>query len=121
MKIAVSATEPKLEAGVDERFGRCKYFVIVDTDTMDFETVDNSASLASGGAGVATAQMIAGKGVAAVLTGNCGPNAYQVLSPAGIKVITGVFGSVKEAVESYKVGKYEEASQSNVPDHFGKG
>jgi predicted Fe-Mo cluster-binding NifX family protein len=121
MKIAVSATGPTLDVDVDSRFGRCQYFIIVDPETMEFEVVDNSGAQASGGAGVATARMIAGKGVEAVLTGNCGPNAYQALSPAGIKVITGVAGSVRDVIEDYREGCFEESSRSNVPDHFGKG
>ena len=84
MKIAVSATAPNLDAEVEPRFGRCPYFIIVDPDTMQFEAVENSSAMASGGAGIASGQVIAGKGVRAVLTGNCGPNAYQVLSAAGI-------------------------------------
>jgi predicted Fe-Mo cluster-binding NifX family protein len=87
MKIAVSATAPGLDAEVDPRFGRCQYFIIVDPQSMEFESVDNSNALASGGAGISTAQMIASKGVEVVLTGNCGPNAYRTLSAAGIQVI----------------------------------
>lgn len=121
MKIAISATGKNLDAEVDPRFGRCQYFIIVDPETMKFEALENSSAMASGGAGISAAQMIAGKGVEAVLTGNCGPNAYQVLSPAGIKVITGVSGKVKDAVQGYKSGKLQPGSQPNVPDHFGMG
>ena len=119
MKIAISATGPDLDAEVDPRFGRCQYFVIVEPDTMQFESVENSSAMASGGAGISAAQMIIGKGAEAVLTGNCGPNAYQVLSPAGIKVIIGVSGKVRDAVQSYKSGNLEGSTQPNVPDHFG--
>ena len=121
MRIAISATGPDLDAEVDPRFGRCQYFVIVEPDTMQFESVENSSAMASGGAGISAAQMIIGKGVEAVLTGNCGPNAYQVLSPAGIKVITGVSGKVRDAAQSYKSGNLEGSTQPNVPDHFGLG
>ena len=107
MKIAISATAPNLDAEVDPRFGRCQYFIIVDPETMQFEAVENSSAMASGGAGISAAQMIAGKGVQVVLTGNCGPNAYQVLSADGIQVITGVSGKVKDAVQSYKSGKFQ--------------
>jgi predicted Fe-Mo cluster-binding NifX family protein len=69
MKIAVSATAPGLDAEVDPRFGRCQYFIIVDPETMEFEALDNSNSMASGGAGISTAQMIADKGVEAVIVG----------------------------------------------------
>ena len=121
MKIAISATGPALDAEIDPRFGRCQYFIIVDPDTMQFESLDNSGAIAGGGAGISTAQMIAVKGVEAVLTGNCGPNAYQVLSAAGIKVITGVAGKVQDAIEGYKLGKFKASSQPNVAGHFGMG
>ena len=119
MKIAISATGPSIDAEVDPRFGRCHYFGIVDPDTMQFESIENSSASASGGAGISAAQMIAGKGVEAVLTGNCGPNAYQVLSPAGIKVITGGSGTVQDAVKDYKEGKLQASSQPNVDAHSG--
>ena len=121
MKIAISATGPTLDAEVDPRFGRCQHFIIADTETDGFEAVDNSSATAAGGAGISTAQMIVKKGVEAVLTGNCGPNAHQVLSPAGIKVITGVSGKVKDAIAEYKLGTYSASQQANVPDHFGMG
>jgi predicted Fe-Mo cluster-binding NifX family protein len=121
MRIAVSANGSSLDAEVDPRFGRCQYFIIVDPETMEFEVVNNSGAMAGGGAGISTAQMIAGKGVDAILTGNCGPNAFQVLSAAGIKVTTGVSGKVQDAVRDYKAGKYQATSQPNVPGHFGTG
>lgn len=121
MKIAITATGATLDADVDPRFGRCQYFIIVDPETLEFEAVGNAGMMSSGGAGVATGQMISGKGVKAVLTGNCGPNAYQVLSAAGIKVITGVSGKVRDAIESYKSGTLNTTDKPNVADHFGMG
>ena len=121
MKIAISSTGYDLDAEVDPRFGRCQHFIIVDPDNMEFETVDNGGAQAGGGAGIATAQMITGKGVEAVLTGNCGPNAFQVLSAAGIKVATGVSGKVQDAIDNYKAGILQPTSQPNVPGHFGMG
>ena len=121
MKIAISANGQNLDAEVDPRFGRCQYFIIADTETEEFEALDNSSATAAGGAGISAAQMIVKKGVEAVLTGNCGPNAHQVLSPAGIKVITGVSGKIKDAIAEYKLGTYTAAQQANVPDHFGMG
>jgi predicted Fe-Mo cluster-binding NifX family protein len=121
MKIAISATGPDLNAEVDPRFGRCQYFIIVDPETMQFEAIANESAMVSGGAGISAAQMIAAKGVELVLTGNCGPNAYQVLSPAGIKVITGVSGKIKDVIKDYRAGKFKASSQPNTPDHFGMG
>jgi len=121
MKIAISATGPTLDAEVDPRFGRCQYFIIADPETMQFEAMDNSSATAAGGAGISAGQAIAGKGVQAVLTGNCGPNAHQVLSSSGIQVITGVSGKVSEAIQGYKAGNFQASAQPNVPDHFGMG
>ena len=94
MKIAVSATAPDLSAQVDPRFGRCRYFIIVDPDSMEFESIENSSAMAGGGAGVATAQLIVGKEVEAVLTGNCGPNAFSVLE-AQLAAVNGVRAGMK--------------------------
>jgi len=121
LKIAISATGPSLDAEVDPRFGRCQYFVIVDPDTMEFEALENTSQMASGGAGIASGQIMANKGVQAVLTGNCGPNAYQTLEAAGIHVITGVSGSVRDAVEGYKSGRFGATSGPSVAAHFGMG
>jgi hypothetical protein len=65
--------------------------------------------------------MIAGKGVKVVLTGNCGPNAYQVLSQAGIQIITGVTGVVRDAIQNFKAGKLRASPQPSVAAHFGTG
>lgn len=119
MRIAISANGSSLDTEVDPRFGRCPYFIIVDPETMEFEAIDNSSAMATGGAGISAGQAIAGKDIQVVLTGNCGPNAYQVLSSAGIQVITGISGKVKDVIEDYRAGKYKASSQPNVPDHFG--
>jgi len=121
MKIAVSATAPDLDAEVDPRFGRCQYFIIIDPQSMEFEAVDNSNAMAAGGAGISTAQMIASKGAEAVLTGNCGPNAYQTLSAAGLQVITGVAGRIRDAIEAYNTGRLQPSTQPNVGSHSGMG
>lgn len=113
MKIAVSATEGSLDANVDPRFGRCAYFIIVETEDKEIkshEVVSNEAVQAMRGAGIQAAQTVANKGAEVVITGNIGPNAFNLLSQTGIKVITGVSGSVKEAVEKYLKGELKETS-----------
>ncbi|TDA68347.1 MAG: dinitrogenase iron-molybdenum cofactor biosynthesis protein [Clostridia bacterium] len=119
MKIAVSAMGPDLEAEVDPRFGRCQYLLIVDTTTMEVEALPNAGSGAGGGAGTATAQLVATGGAEAVLTGNCGPNAYQVLQAAGIQVVSGVAGRVRDV--DYKAGRYQASAGPSVGGHFGLG
>jgi predicted Fe-Mo cluster-binding NifX family protein len=121
MKICVTATGRDLNAQVDPRFGRCQYFVFVDSDTMAFEAMPNEALAAPGGAGIQAAQAVVNKGGDVVISGNIGPNAFQVLSTAGVKIATGAYGTVKEAVEMYKAGKLSEAGVSTVAAHAGMG
>ena len=121
MKIAITATGKTMDSPVDQRFGRAAYFVVVSTETMDFAVIDNENVAAAGGAGISSAKAVVDAGAEAVLTGNCGPNAQRTLSVAGIKLYTGVTGTVAEAVELFKGGKLTEAEGPNVQSHFGTG
>ena len=121
MKICVTSTGNSLEAQIDPRFGRCSYFVIVDSETMQFEAVPNMAAGASGGAGIQAAQTVANKGVKLLITGNVGPKAFQALASASIEVATGAFGTVREAVEKYKRGELSKTGAPTVGGHFGMG
>lgn len=118
-KICVTSQGNNLDAQVDPRFGRCLYFIIADPETMQFEAVENPGVGAMGGAGIQSAQLIANKGVEVVLTGNVGPNASQTLGAAGVKVVTGVSGQVKEVIERYKKGEFTPSNGPTVPGHFG--
>ena len=120
MKIAITATGKTLNSQVDPRFGRTAYFVIVDTETMDFTVIENENIAAGGGAGIGSAKTVIDTGVQAVLTGNCGPNAERTLNAAGVKLYTSVNGTVSEAVELFKAGKLTETTEPNVQTHFGK-
>ena len=119
MKIAFTSKSNNLESEIDPRFGRCNFFLIVDIDTMVFESVSNKSSLSSGGAGIQAAQIIAKAGVEVVVTGNIGPNAFQTLSAAGIKVFTRTNGTIKDAIEKYKKGELEKIESASVGSHFG--
>jgi len=121
MKIAITSTGPTLDDMMEARFGRCAYFLIVDLDTMEFEALENPNIALGGGAGIQSAQLMAEKGVSTVLTGNCGPNAFQTFGAANIQVITGVSGQVRQAVEQYKSGALSNTTTPNVQSHFGMG
>ena len=121
MKIAVTASTRELSSPVDPRFGRCAYFLFVDSETMQFEAVENTNVAAASGAGIQSAQLVANQGANVLLTGSCGPNAFQTLQAAGVKVIVGVTGTIQEAVQQYKTGKLQPTAQPNVPSHFGMG
>ena len=121
MKVAVSSSGTNLDSQIDPRFGRCAYFVIVNTDDMSFEAFDNEGIALGGGAGIQSSQFVASKGAGAIITGNIGPNAVQTLSAAGIEIFTGQTGSVREAVERYRRGDIKPQGSPNVTDHYGMG
>ncbi len=121
MKIAVSSTGPNLADPVDPRLGRCEYLIIVDPDTMEFEALQNENKTRGGGAGIQTARTIAERGATVVLTGNCGPNAHETLTAAGVQVITGLAGTVEDALGLYKRGELTASGGPNVQSHSGMG
>ena len=86
MKLIVTATAPNLEAPVDPRFGRGAYFVVVDTDTMQWQAHQNEAVNAAGGAGSQAAQFAAQQDAEAVISGDFGPNAYIALAAGEVKM-----------------------------------
>jgi len=88
---------------------------------MQCEAVSNTSQYAPSGAGIQSAQIIAGKGAKVVLTGSVGPNAYQVFSAAGIQIVTGVFGTVREAVEKFKSGQLRQTATSTSSMGFRMG
>jgi predicted Fe-Mo cluster-binding NifX family protein len=116
MKIAV-ATDNGQDVG--EHFGRCARFIIFDTERKVSETIENAGKDSGSGAGIVAAQCLVRKQVDAIIAGNCGPKAYQVLSRFGTKVITGVKGKIAEVVEGFQAGKLKEAKKANAPAHFG--
>ncbi|MFH0816058.1 MAG: NifB/NifX family molybdenum-iron cluster-binding protein [Methanobacteriota archaeon] len=99
MKILVTAKDRGLDAEVDGRFGRCPFFVVVDSSTMAATSVENPGTKATGGAGVAAAQGALDLKPDAILTGEVGPHAMKMLEGSGVKIVTGAKGSVREAVE----------------------
>jgi len=116
MKIAVSAMGTDLGVQVDPRFGRCQYFIIVDSDTLEFEAVENPNTGAIGGVGIQSGQLMGERGVQVVLTGNVGPNAFQALSVAGLQIITGVTGTVKAAIQRFNSGQLRPVSRAATLD-----
>lgn len=123
MKIAVSAVEPGLDSGVDPRFGRCAYFVLVDSESMEWEGLENKDADMASGAGIGAARFVAHQGARAVITGVVGPKASQTLSAAGIPVYSVGGGTVREAVEAFRSGSLRAGQESAVspPEGMGPG
>lgn len=119
MKVAVSSTGDNLNAPLDPRFGRCAFFVVINPDDMSFEAFNNESAVQGGGAGIQAAQFLASLGVEAVITGNCGPNAVETLSAAGIQLFGGQAGIIREVVEKFNSGNFKPTSEATVDSHYG--
>lgn len=118
MKLCVTSTGNTLDAKADGSFGRAHYFIIIDTDTLQFEAVANSNADASQGAGIAAAQTISDLGVEGLLTGYVGPKALAALETTGIKIFEGVSvtDSVQDAVKKFNDGTHKvKDMKTNAP------
>lgn len=121
MRVAVSANGEGLDAPASPVFGRCPYYVLVDTETWAARTISNPAVAAGGGAGIQAAQYVVQEGAQAVITGNVGPNAFQVFQAAGVPVYLSPGGTVRQAVEAFKRGTLPPLGQATAPAHAGVG
>ena len=119
MKIAISSTGKDLNSRIDPSFGRCAYFIVVETEDMSFEACENENTALSGGVGIQSASFIVSKGVKALLTGNCGPKAMQTFTAGEVEVFAGQTGTVKDAVERYKNSNLRPSAQATVAEKSG--
>jgi len=115
MKIAVTSQGTDLDSQVDPRFGRAAYILIVNTETFEFEVLDNKENAnALKGAGIQAASMVSDKSAEVLLTGYCGPKAFMTLEAAKIQVANDVEGTIRDAVNSFNEGKLTFADKANV-------
>ena len=119
MKICITASSEGLDSEVDPRFGRCSHFIIYDPDTRSVKSISNASAAASGGAGIKAAEIIANAGVAALLTGGLGPNAFSIFEEFGIDVLVGAKGTVREAISQYEAGELQPIRSPNSTPGFG--
>ncbi len=119
MKIAVTAQGPDMDSPVDPRFGRARYFLLIDTETGQFTAHDNAQNLnAMQGAGIQAAQKVVQLGAEAVLTGHVGPKAFATLQAGKVAVYPGATGTVRESLEWMQSGRLQPATKPNVEGHW---
>ena len=114
MKICLTAITNSLESQLDSRFGRCNYFIIINSEETQFEAIKNKAAEVSEGAGILAAQIMADKKVKNVITGNVGSRAMQALKTAGIEVSIERDIIVKDAIEKFRSGKTRKTDTPTV-------
>jgi predicted Fe-Mo cluster-binding NifX family protein len=117
MKIVVSSDGDSVESKIDQRFGRCEYFIVADIDgkeVKEIKAVKNEGAIQGHGAGIKAAQQIADLKAEAVITGNLGPNATAVLDKICIKAYH-ASGMVKEGIDKFIDNKLDEIKEIAEP------
>lgn len=119
MKLAVTAQESRLDSLLDPRFGRAKFFIVVDTGAGSFSAVDNSVNLnAAQGAGIQAGKRVVELGVDGLITGHVGPKAFATLAAGRVKIYTGATGTVADAIEQFRAGKLTILESPDVEGHW---
>jgi predicted Fe-Mo cluster-binding NifX family protein len=115
MKLAITSQGSDLSSDIDPRFGRARYFIVLETEDGGFSAVDNSDNLnALQGAGIQAGKRVADLGVQAVITGHVGPKAFSALDAAGVGIFTGASGTVADAIEQFQAGKLNRSKGADV-------
>jgi predicted Fe-Mo cluster-binding NifX family protein len=121
MKVAISSTGQTMDSDVDPRFGRAAGFVVVNTESGEADYLDNTAHRdRSQGAGIAAAKGVVDAGAEALVTGQMGPKAAQVLSRASIPVYQCVRGTVREAVSALQANTLPSFDEDAIQEGPGK-
>ena len=119
MKIAITASGPDLASAVDQRFGRARYLLIVDTSDRSVSAVDNKAGRdAAQGAGIQAAQSVIDSNASALITGHCGPKAFRALRAGKVDVYLSPETTVDEAVTAFENDRLEQTTAADVEGHW---
>ena len=119
MKVAITAAGPELSSPVDQRFGRAKYLLVVDTPERAVLAIDNQVGMNTAqGAGIQAAQTIIDNKATVLVTGHCGPKAFRALKAAGIDVYLTPGGTVEDAISQFETGELNRAPAADVDGHW---
>jgi len=98
MKVAITSSGNSLESVLDQRFGRCAYFVFYDTDTKGVEILPNPNRDVEEGAGPASVQLVASRDVKKIISGEFGIKIKSLLDSLKIQMI--VYKEPEKSIQS---------------------
>jgi len=117
MLIAVSARGDTMDSAMDPRLGRAERFILIDGDTEKISILETGAVQATHGAGIQTAQMLLKAGVKVVISGDCGPKAFQVFQAANVPVYSATSGTVWDAFSAWRRNELPVIGQPGAAKH----
>ena len=113
MKVAITSTGPKLDDLIGTRLDKCSHWLFVDPVTMGYEAIPNPLTSVSGpAAGKFLARLLREYRVKFILAGGCGCSQFKELGADGMRVLLGMTGSVREAVEKFNRSPFLESCDS---------
>ncbi len=119
MRLAITAAGPELSSPIDQRFGRARYLLVVDTPERTVLAIDNQAGIdAAQGAGIQAAQSVVDNEATVLITGHCGPKAYRALKAAGVAVYLTPEGTVDDAINRFEADELKLAPAADVDGHW---
>jgi predicted Fe-Mo cluster-binding NifX family protein len=101
MNILITSETSRENGPVDQKFGRCEYYCLYNTQADTYLFYKNDSKNANQGAGVDFSQNVIDLNVGVILTGKIGPKAMDVLAMSNIKAFEVSNMTIKEAVEAY--------------------
>jgi predicted Fe-Mo cluster-binding NifX family protein len=105
VKIAITTKCGDPNCEVCQRFGRTPWLLFLDTVSgLEAAVAVSQNTGTDQGFGIQTARRVVQHGAQAVLTGHCGPRAFEVLKEAGVFVYSGIEGTAAEAATWLKDG-----------------
>ena len=113
MKVAITSTGPKLDDLIGTQPDKCSHWLFVDPVTMSYEAIPNPLASVSGpAAGKFLARVLQEYRIKFILAGGCGCNQLKELGSDGMRVLLGMTGSVREAVEKFNRSPFLECCDS---------
>lgn len=87
MKVAIAANGNTLDSNIDKSFGRCAWFIIIDTESGGMEFIPNTNRDMEEHAGKAAVELVASRNVMMIVSGEFGAKIKPMLDSLHIQMV----------------------------------
>ena len=87
MKVAIASQGNTLDSNIDSSFGRCAWFIIIDTETGAMEFIPNPNKDLEENAGTAAVELVATRNVSMIVSGEFGAKIKPLLDSMHIQMV----------------------------------
>jgi predicted Fe-Mo cluster-binding NifX family protein len=111
LKVAIPSEGPDFDAKASDRLGLASYLLVVDLESKEFEALRTPGDSGSG-AGIQVVALIIARKCDVFLSKWCSPTAEKYLSAHGVRIVTGMSGTVREVLDTFE--------RENLDGHMGE-